>query len=115
VIAELADRVDVMYAGRIVERGSIEDIFYRPRHPYTVALQRSVPRWTEDRPRRLTAIAGHPPNPLFLPTGCAFAPRCPFRFDMCVTRVPQLEEVTGDHATACFYAGPLNEDGNDRS
>ena len=75
VIAELADRVNVMYAGRIVETGSVDDIFYNCRHPYTEALERSIPQLTEVRPARLLAIAGNPPNPLHLPPGCAFAPR----------------------------------------
>jgi len=110
VIAELADRVHVMYAGRIVERGSVEDIFYRYRHPYTAALKRSVPSWTESRPQRLVAISGNPPNPLRLPPGCAFAPRCAFRLEVCGERLPVLERVTDGHAKACFYAGPLGEE-----
>lgn len=110
VIAELADRVDVMYAGRIVERGSVEDIFYRSRHPYTVALKRSVPSWTDAPSDRLVAITGSPPNPLRLPLGCAFAPRCAFRLDVCDERVPALETVGDRHAKACFYEGPLGAD-----
>jgi oligopeptide transport system ATP-binding protein len=110
VIAELADRVDVMYAGRIVERGSVEDIFYRSRHPYTVALKRSVPSWTDAPSDRLVAITGSPPNPLRLPPGCAFAPRCAFRLDVCDERVPALETVGDRHAKACFYEGPLGAD-----
>ena len=107
VIAELADRVNVMYAGKIVERGSVEDIFYHCRHPYTQALERSIPQFTEIRPARLTAIAGNPPNPLHLPPGCAFAPRCPYRLDVCDQSVPPLETVSPDHAKACFYEGSL--------
>jgi oligopeptide/dipeptide ABC transporter ATP-binding protein len=107
VIAELADRVNVMYAGKIVERGSVEDIFYRCRHPYTEALERSIPQFTEIRPARLDAIAGNPPNPAHLPPGCAFAPRCPYRLDVCDQSVPPLESVAPNHAKACFYEGPL--------
>jgi oligopeptide transport system ATP-binding protein len=107
VIAELADRVNVMYAGKIVERGSVEDIFYRCRHPYTEALERSIPQFTEIRPARLDAIAGNPPNPAHLPPGCAFAPRCPYRLDICDQSVPPLESVAPNHAKACFYEGPL--------
>ena len=107
VIAELADRVNVMYAGKIVERGSVEDIFYNCRHPYTEALQRSIPQFTEARPARLTAISGNPPNPVRLPPGCAFAPRCPYRLDICDQSVPPLESVSPNHAKACFYEGPL--------
>ena len=107
VIAELADRVNVMYAGKIVERGSVDDIFYNCRHPYTEALERSIPQFTEVRPARLAAIAGNPPNPLHLPPGCAFAPRCPYRLDVCDKSVPPLETVSPNHAKACFYEGPL--------
>ena len=108
VIAELADRVNVMYAGKIVERGSVEDIFYRCRHPYTEALERSIPQFTETRPARLNAITGNPPNPIHLPPGCAFAPRCPYRLDMCIENVPPLETVAPEHAKACFYEGPMH-------
>ena len=107
VIAELADRVNVMYAGKIVEAGSVEDIFYNCRHPYTEALERSIPQFTQARPARLMAIAGNPPNPAHLPPGCAFAPRCPYRLDVCDQSVPPLESVTPNHAKACFYQGPL--------
>jgi oligopeptide transport system ATP-binding protein len=107
VIAELGDRVNVMYAGKIVERGSVEDIFYRCRHPYTEALELSIPQFAEARPERLMAIAGNPPNPAHLPPGCAFAPRCPYRLDVCDQSVPPLESVSPNHAKACFYEGPL--------
>jgi oligopeptide transport system ATP-binding protein len=107
VIAELADRVNVMYAGKIVERGSVDDIFYRCRHPYTEALERSIPQFTEIRPARLDAISGNPPNPVHLPPGCAFHPRCPYRLEVCDKSVPQLESVGPNHAKACFYEGPL--------
>lgn len=107
VIAELSDRVNVMYAGKIVERGSVDDIFYSCRHPYTEALERSIPQFTKVRPARLTAISGNPPNPLHLPSGCAFHPRCPYRLDICDKKVPVLETVSPDHTKACFYEGPL--------
>ena len=107
VIAELADRVNVMYAGKIVEAGSVEDIFYNCRHPYTEALERSIPQFTQARPARLMAIAGNPPNPAHLPPGCAFAPRCPYRLVGCDLSVPPLESIAPGHAKACFYEGPL--------
>ncbi len=107
VIAELGDRVNVMYAGKIVERGSVDDIFYNCRQPYTEALERSIPQFTKVRPACLTAISGNPPNPLHLPPGCAFAPRCPYRLDICDKSVPPLETVSPNHAKACFYEGPL--------
>jgi oligopeptide transport system ATP-binding protein len=109
VIAELADNVNVMYAGRVVERGSVQDIFYHCRHPYTEALQRSIPQLTEIRPARLAAIAGNPPNPVRLPPGCAFAPRCLYRLESCDKSVPPLELVEGIHVKACFYEGSLGK------
>jgi len=110
VIAELADRVNVMYAGRIVETGTVDDIFYRCRHPYTEALKRSIPQLTEVRQERLEAIVGSPPNALHLPPGCAFAPRCPYRLECCDKSVPPLVDIGGGHRKACFYEGPLKSD-----
>jgi len=108
VIAELADRVNVMYAGRVVETGSVDEIFYNCRHPYTEALERSIPQLSDNRLERLVAIAGNPPNPLHLPPGCAFAPRCPYRLDVCDKSVPPLEVVETGHRKACFYEGALD-------
>jgi oligopeptide transport system ATP-binding protein len=108
VIAELADRVNVMYAGRIVETGPVDDIFYHYRHPYTEALQGSIPQLTEIRPGRLLAIPGNPPNPSHLPPGCAFHPRCRYRLERCDKIVPTLEAVSEDHRKACIYEGPLD-------
>jgi oligopeptide transport system ATP-binding protein len=107
VIAELADRVNVMYAGRMVETGTAEDIFYRCRHPYTEALQRSVPQLSDDRTTRLMAIEGNPPNLMHLPPGCPFEPRCPYRFDDCAKAMPPLEPIAGTHAKRCIYEGTL--------
>jgi oligopeptide/dipeptide ABC transporter ATP-binding protein len=90
-----------------VEAGTAEDIFYRCRHPYTEALQRSVPRLSDDRKTRLLAIEGNPPNPSHLPPGCAFAPRCPYRLEDCDKAVPPLEPVGGIHTKACIYEGKL--------
>jgi peptide/nickel transport system ATP-binding protein len=99
VIAEIADRVIVMYAGRIVERGSKRDLFLDPRHPYTQALLNSIPPLAGTRPKRLKSIPGSPPSLLNRPTGCAFGPRCPQRFEPC-GRQPEL--LGGGHGTACF-------------
>jgi oligopeptide transport system ATP-binding protein len=107
VIAELADRVDVMYAGRMVEKGTAEDIFYRCRHPYTEALQNSMPTLEDDRAERLVAIEGNPPDLSCLPPGCAFAPRCPYRLEDCDKLLPPLEAVGGIHTKACIYEGKL--------
>ena len=99
VMAELADRIMVMYAGRIAERAASSEIFTEPRHPYTRALLDSIPPLDGPRPDRLRAIPGAPPSLLALPTGCAFAPRCPQRMEVCAKR-PALTGTT--HETACF-------------
>ena len=99
VMAELADRIMVMYAGRVVESTTRPAIFAEPRHPYTRALLASIPPLDGPRPHRLRTIAGAPPSLLNLPTGCSFAPRCPHRFDACAAKPPL---VGADHATACF-------------
>ena len=97
VMAELADRIQVMYAGRIVERAPAAALFATPRHPYTRALLASIPPLEGPRPHRLQAIEGAPPSLLALPAGCAFAPRCPQAFAACAQR-PVLK---GAHETAC--------------
>src|SRR5882724_3273783 len=102
VVAEVADRVQVMYAGRIVERGAKRDLFKAPRHPYTWGLLDSIPPLDGPRPRRLKSIAGMPPSLLDLPTGCAFGPRCRYRFDKCDER-PGLAG-SGGHDSACFLS-----------
>jgi peptide/nickel transport system ATP-binding protein len=102
VMAELADRIMVMYAGRIVERASRDDLFADPQHPYTVALLNSIPPLEGERPHRLQTIAGAPPSLLNLPKGCAFGPRCPHKFAACEAR-PALTHPP--HETACFLTG----------
>jgi peptide/nickel transport system ATP-binding protein len=103
VVAETADRVAVMYAGRIVETGPVADIFARPRHPYTAALLRSLPRLDESDGARLAPIPGQPPTPGRLPSGCAFRPRCPVGRDrpICAAEEPAL---AGAHPAACHFA-----------
>ena len=108
VIAELADRVNVMYAGKIVETGPVDAIFYNCRHPYTQALEQSIPQLGAERLERLVAIAGNPPSPQRLPPGCAFHPRCPYRLDVCDKAVPPLELVEEGHWKACYYEGVLD-------
>jgi oligopeptide/dipeptide ABC transporter ATP-binding protein len=90
VVADIADRVVVMYGGRVVEQGSLEEIFYDPQHPYTWGLLGSIARVDRERPKRLPAIPGTPPSLLAPPKGCHFRPRCPQAFDKC-TEVPPLE------------------------
>ena len=106
VIAETANRVAVMYAGRIVEKSDVRSIFENPRHPYTQGLLQSIPRLDEDaRPRRLKEISGRVPNLCFLPPGCAFYDRCPQRAERCLASRPELEAVDGEgHLAACWVA-----------
>jgi peptide/nickel transport system ATP-binding protein len=98
VVAELADRVAVMYAGRIVEQGTLDEIFYDPQHPYTWGLLGSIARVDRDRPDRLPAIAGMPPSLADRPEGCHFRPRCPHAFGQC-TQIPPLEHRGGGSPT----------------
>jgi len=107
VIAEVADRVAVMYAGRIVEQTDVRRLFARARHPYTEALRRSIVSLTGPLPERLPTIGGSPPNPADLPPGCAFEPRCGYAFDRCRAAAPPLVDVEPGHARACFHEGPL--------
>ncbi len=100
VMAEIADRMLVMYAGRVVERGKKEELFLAPLHPYTRALLDSIPPLTGVKPKRLRAIPGTPPNLLNRPPGCAFAPRCIERFEKCSAE-PALG--SGNHTAACFH------------
>jgi len=101
VIAEMADRVAVMYAGHIVENGSVGEIFERPLHPYTRALMGSIPR-LRDWPDRLTTIEGAPPSLLGELKGCPFQPRCSYRIDECASENPPLLEISPGHTCACW-------------
>ena len=107
VVARYADRVNVMYAGKIVERGTAREIYASPRHPYTLGLLRSVPRLDEPRRARLEPIPGQPPDLSRLPGGCAFAPRCPYVIERCRADTPALESVGGEHVAACWVANEL--------
>ena len=102
VVARYADRVAVMYGGRIVESGTARDIYERPKHPYTIGLMESVPRLDSTAKSRLVAIDGQPPDLAALPAGCAFAPRCARRFDACLTTRPASRQVGNDHHAACL-------------
>ena len=105
VIAETADRVAVMYAGRIVEEADVKTIFKNPVHPYTRGLLQSIPRIDEEqRPGRLSEIPGRVPNLCFLPRGCAFYERCPIGIEQCRTEEPQLEAVADGHWVSCWKA-----------
>jgi len=107
VVAELADDVAVMYAGRIVERATVAALFAEPQHPYTVGLLGSIPRLDIEQDR-LAAIEGQVPNPLALVTGCRFHPRCPFVIERCRHEDPPLIDLGNGHESACWRA-PLHE------
>ncbi len=104
VVAETAERVAVMYAGRVVEEAPVDELFARPLHPYTQGLIRSIPRLdpTSGKKRRLEAIAGTVPSLLDPPPGCRFAPRCTFARAGCTRAVPGLRSIDGDHKVACI-------------
>jgi oligopeptide/dipeptide ABC transporter ATP-binding protein len=107
VVARYADRVNVMYAGRIIERATARELYANPRHPYTLGLLRSVPRLDEPRRARLQPIEGQPPDLTRLPPGCAFAPRCAYRVERCVETPPLTPIGDPGHVTACWEAERL--------
>ena len=106
VVAGIADRMMVMYGGRCVEKGPVDDLFYDPRHPYTLGLLHSTPHVAK-RALRLDPIQGLPPSLEHLPSGCAFHPRCAFRFDRCFSERPPLLPVEDTREKACWYQGDL--------
>jgi oligopeptide/dipeptide ABC transporter ATP-binding protein len=107
VVARYADRVNVMYAGRIIERGTAAEIYANPRHPYTLGLLRSVPRLDEPMRAKLDPIEGQPPDLTRLPPGCAFAPRCAYRAERC-SEAPSLQSCgAAGHMSACWQSAQL--------
>ena len=109
VVARYVDRVNVMYAGRLVEMGLTDDIYGEPKHPYTIGLIASVPRLDLPRKRKLHVIEGLPPNLARLPQGCAFHPRCRYAIDRCQEEKPELVEVGKEHYAACWRSNELDE------
>ena len=107
VVARYADRVNIMYAGKVIERGEAHEIYSNPRHPYTVGLLRSVPRLDLPRRAKLDPIEGQPPDLINLPPGCAFRERCRWAIDKCATDTPELVETSDGHLSACFRADEL--------
>jgi peptide/nickel transport system ATP-binding protein len=106
VVAEIADRVAVMYAGRIVEQGTVAEVFARPLHPYTIALLASIPRVSDsgrDPGHRLKAIPGQVPSPVALPAGCAYAPRCTRSTALCHQEAPGIEQAMPGHDVRCHH------------
>lgn len=110
VVAEVADRVNVMYAGKIVESGNAEDIYYRPDHPYSIGLLNSIPKLGELDSKRLVAIPGQPPSLINLPAGCSFRTRCRFADrvpnNLCATTAPTLDSKSADHFARCHLPEP---------
>ncbi|WP_326826178.1 ABC transporter ATP-binding protein [Streptosporangium sp. NBC_01756] len=102
VVADVADKIAVMYGGRIVENALVHDIYRAPAHPYAKGLLESIPR-VDQKGQELYAIKGMPPNLLAMPSGCAFHPRCPYRQDDCVTDAPPLHEIGPTRSSACHY------------
>jgi len=110
VVAEMCDRVVVMYGGRAVEESDVYSIFANPKHPYTQGLLASIPK-IGDRVERLQSIPGNVPIPSRMPEGCKFAPRCPFAMDICWEKEPELKEVSEDHSSRCWLHEEVIEDG----
>lgn len=106
IVAGIAQKVMVMYGGKIIERGKCKDIFYNPQHPYTEALLRSVPRLDLDAEQKLEYIIGSPPDMLAPPKGCAFAPRCRYCMEICKHEYPQEFKIEEDHFTSCWLTHP---------
>jgi len=107
IVARYADRVNVMYAARIIEQGSADNIFLEPAHPYAIGLMRSIPRLDLPRGTKLETIEGLPPDLRSPPKGCRFAPRCPYRLDACTEQDVLLAEVGAGHSSACIRAGEI--------
>ncbi len=105
VVAEMCDRVAVMYAGQIVEQGTVDDIFFNPQHPYTRGLLNAIPKIDADAKERLHPIEGNVPSLTKMPTGCKFSPRCPHVTDRCLKEVPELFHIDDSHVSRCW----LNE------
>ncbi len=100
VVAQVCDDVAIVYAGEIVEKGTLEEIYDHPMHPYTEGLFGAIPELTRDT-HRLSPVPGLPPDPTALPTGCYFAPRCPYATDLCTEKHFDLEKVGGSHYVRC--------------
>ncbi len=102
IVAGLCDRVNVMYAGRLVESAPVKDIYYRPSHGYTLGLLRSIPRLDEERKAKLVPIDGSPPDLIELPALCPFLPRCSFAQEICHKDPPPVREISKDHTASCW-------------
>jgi oligopeptide/dipeptide ABC transporter ATP-binding protein len=108
VVARYSDRINIMYAGKIIEQGTSQEIYRNPRHPYTLGLLKSVPRLDQPRKEKLDPIEGQPPDLMNLPPGCSFRPRCRFAIERCAREVPPLMDVGDGHSSACWVADQLH-------
>lgn len=108
VVARYAKRINIMYAGRIIESGNAIDIFEKPSHPYTIGLLNSIPRLDQDRESPLEPIPGQPPDLAFLPSGCYFNPRCRFSIEQCSEKYPPTIELENKHNSTCWIANDLH-------
>jgi len=106
VVADMAERVIVMYAGKVVEQGTLDDIFYNSEHPYTWGLLRSVPRLDQNADEDLVPIPGTPPDLFSPPKGCAFAARCPYAMEVCLSEDPDTTKLSSTHSSACWLLHP---------
>jgi oligopeptide/dipeptide ABC transporter ATP-binding protein len=107
VVARCADRVNVMYAGKVIEQGPAREVYVNPRHPYTLGLLRSIPRLDQPRKAKLDPIDGQPPDLANMPPGCSFTPRCRFAVEKCAREAPPLMTVEAEHLSACWVADSL--------
>ena len=112
VVAGVCDKINVMYAGFIVESATATDLFKDPRHPYTLGLLRSIPKINETRKEKLIPIEGLPPDLIDLPPGCPFAPRCPYKVDKCLETNPKLDLAARGHKVACWVDVTGGKNGN---
>jgi oligopeptide transport system ATP-binding protein len=110
VVAQTAHRVAVMYAGKVVETGTVREIFYNPQMPYTWGLLSSIPLLTADRSQDLIPIPGSPPDMLDPPTGCPFTPRCPYAMQICAEEMPDYTTFSPEHRAACWLHHPMAPD-----
>lgn len=107
VVADVAHRIQVMYAGQIIERGTTDEIFYNPQHPYTWALLQSVPRLDTGHKKELYSIKGTPPDLIKPPVGCPFASRCEYAMPICKEAVPEVTKISDSHEVSCWLKHPL--------
>lgn len=109
IVARYADRINIMYSGKIVEQGVASELYKDPRHPYTVGLLKSVPRLDQPKTKKLSPIKGQPPDLINLPHGCYFEPRCPNAIEDCSANFPPFLTINQGHKSACWIAGQLND------